>query len=604
MRVRFLAVALILCGVIAAPAAPAASRDCDGAGPPVALRDPDGARPPVARVPGNAALEKKCSSHLFELLAGASPSDAVTVWIFFSDRGPAEAGAMPAPRSCMSARALDRRRLRAASLVDSHDLPVYQGYIDSLRAHFRRLRHVSRYFNAVSAEVEAREVSALCSCDFVQGIDCVASYRSFAPPDPAPGESFPAAAQPAVHAPDPYGESSYQLSQVGVIDLLKMGYHGAGNVSGHAPILIGILDTGFKLEHDAFHDIHVEAQWDFIQGDSVTSNESGDSFSQDVHGTTVLGVIGGHAAGSLIGPAWGASFLLAKTEIVDQEIPVEEDTWVAGIEWADRLGAEVVTSSLGYIWPDSTRLVLNGDMYRCTIAADIAVSHGIVVVNSAGNRGEAGIVAPADGDSVLAIGAVDRYGAVASFSSRGPTADGRIKPDFVAMGQGVQSVSYSDISGFAKYNGTSYAAPMVAGLCALLLEIHPDWSPMQVREALRATSSRSGSPDDVYGYGIPDAAAASRYPESFAVPGAFPNPFSVETKMQFSSTHAGRVTARVYDCRGVLIKIIADGEPMETKWTLSWDGTNTGGQKVASGVYFVHVAATDFDRTIKVVHVR
>lgn len=604
MRVRFLAAALILCGVIAAPAAPAASHDLDGARPPVALRDPDGARPPAARFPANAALEKKCSSRLLELLGSASPSDAVTVWIFFSDRGPAMAGAMPAPRACMSEQAVNRRRLRAASLVDSHDLPVYQGYIDSLRAHLVRLRHESRYFNAVSAEVEAREVSAMCSRDFVQGIDCVASYRSFAPPAPAPGEPFPGAARPAAHAPDPYGESFYQLDQVGVIDLLKMGYHGAGGAPGGSPILIGILDTGFKLEHDAFHDIDVEAQWDFIQGDSVTVNEPGDSPSQDFHGTTVLGVIGGHAPGSLIGPAWGASFLLAKTEIVDREIPVEEDTWVAGIEWADRLGAEVVTSSLGYIWPDSTRLVLNGDMYRVTIAADIAVSHGIVVVNSAGNRGEAGIVAPADGDSVLAIGAVDRYGAVASFSSRGPTADGRIKPDFVAMGVAVHSVSYSDINEYAKYNGTSYAAPMVAGLCALLLEIHPDWSPMQVREALRATSSRSGRPNNASGYGIPDAAVASRYPESFAVPGAFPNPFSVQTKMQFSSTRAGRVTARVYDCRGVLIKILTDGEPMEAKWTLSWDGTNTGGDKVASGVYFVRIAATDFDRTIKVVHVR
>jgi serine protease AprX len=592
MRVRFLAVVLILRGAVAAPVAPASSRDLDGAGA------------PVARSPGNASLEKKCSSPLLELLGSVSPSDAVTVWIFFSDRGPAETAAMPAPQTCMSERAVSRRRLRAASLVDSHDLPVYEGYIDSLRAHLVRLRHESRYFNAVSAEVEARELPAVCSSGFVRCVDRVAAWRRPAPPDVLPEEPVRAAAQPAACAPNPYGESYYQLNQAGVIDLLEQGYHGAGSASGGSPILIGILDTGFKLEHDAFQDVHVTAQWDFIQGDSVTSNEPGDSPSQDVHGTTVLGVIAGHAAGSLIGPAWGASFLLAKTEIFDREIPVEEDIWVAGIEWADRLGAEVVTSSLGYVWPDSSRLVLDGDTYRCTIAADIAVSHGIVVVNSSGNRGEAGLVAPADGDSVLTIGAVNRYGALASFSSRGPTADGRIKPDFVAMGVEAHSVSYSGISEYAKYNGTSYAAPLVAGLCALLLEIHSDWNPMQVREALRATSSRSGRPDNAQGYGIPDAAVASRYPESFSVPGAFPNPFSIQTKMQFSSTRAGRVSARVYDCRGSLIRILADGEPMETKWTLSWDGTNDEGAKVASGVYFVHIASTTFDKTIKVVHIR
>ena len=137
---------------------------------------------------------------------------------------------------------------------------------------------------------------------------------------------------------------------------------------------------------------------------------------------------------------------------------------------------------LARVYPDwYTRDRLDGNTALCTRAADIAVSHGIVVVNSAGNEGTSGLVAPADGDSVLAIGAVDRAGAIASFSSRGPTADGRIKPDFAAMGVGVRSVSGP--AGYGSYNGTSYAAPIVAGVCALLLELHPDWTPMAMRDS-------------------------------------------------------------------------------------------------------------------------
>lgn len=547
----------------------------------------------------------KCTGSLSSLLASAQPSDTVAVWIFLADRGTAEKRGVPL---CMSPRAAGRRSLRGFAGADESDRAVFRGYVDSLRGRVARIRHVSRYLNAVSVEVEARGIPPLSACGFVKSIDRIAACGPGVPVPHQPEGSVPA---PPVSAPrsSDYGGSFEQLNQLGLVELLERGYNGSGAAAGHAPILIGILDTGFKLDHEALQDVAIEAQWDFVQGDSVVSNEPGDPPGQDMHGTTVLGVIAGHASGRLIGPAWGAKYLLAKTEITNQEIPIEEDHWVAGLEWADSAGADVVSSSLGYIdWYTSDQL--DGKTALCTRAAGIAVSHGIVVVNSTGNRGAAGLVAPADGDSVLAIGAVDAEGAIASFSSRGPTADGRIKPDFTARGLDAWSVSYSDPAVYAAYNGTSYAAPLVAGACAVLLEIHPDWDPVEVRSALRATSSRSAFPGNVYGWGIPDMELAAKYAGSFAVPGsasnpgAFPNPFTGETKLELSFASRAPVTVRVYDVRGALVKTLVAGRPAQASLTLTWDGTNEEREHVASGVYFLRIDSATLKRSVKVVHIR
>jgi len=206
-----------------------------------------------------------------------------------------------------------------------------------------------------------------------------------------------------------------------------------------------------------------------------------------------------------------ASFILAKTEDISDEYQAEEDYWVEGLEWIELGGADLVSSSLAYIdWYTYTDL--DGNTAVTTVAADAAASRGLVVFNSIGNSGPApgSLLAPADGDSVFAVGAVDADDYVTLFSSRGPTFDGRIKPDACALGQDV-SLAYTGTSGYSQGNGTSFAAPLVSSAAGALYGAHPEWSMIEVMEVLRITSSQSYVPDNDLGYGIIDAYAALKY---------------------------------------------------------------------------------------------
>lgn len=565
--------------------------------------------------PGAAPVPAKCAPRLAGILRSFPAPDTVTVWIFFADRRPDGADRTAPARACLSPRAAARRLARSHSPYDERDLPVSREYINALRPHLARLRHASRYFNAVSALVASAELEKIAAYPFVARVDAVAAGRVEMESPAAPGEPFGPGRTRAVggsggperflRAPPihEYGPSIFQLDQAFLTALLDKGVNGSGLSSGGAPVLIGILDTGFNRSHEALSHVVVEAEHDFVNDDAVTRNQPGDPAGQDFHGTEVLGVIAGRAEGELIGPAYGAHFALAKTEIVNQEIILEEDHWVAGIEWADSLGADVVSSSLGYIdWYTSAQL--DGRTALSTRAAGIAVSHGIVVVNSAGNRGTAGLIAPADGDSVLSIGAVDRFGAIAAFSSRGPTADGRIKPDFVAMGVSSWTVSPTDTAGYNALSGTSFSAPLFAGGAALLLELHPDWSPIDLSNALRATSSNSGFPNNTVGWGIPDFVLAAAYPRILGSLGAHPNPFRDATSLQFSFSNPEVVSVKVYDVRGSLMKTLIRDEPRAGVWRVTWNGTNEAGREVAAGVYFIRTVTRSFKTSAKVVRLR
>ena len=273
-------------------------------------------------------------------------------------------------------------------------------------------------------------------------------------------------------------------------------------------VVIGVLDTGFNLVHEVFSDISIIDSYDFINSDSIVSWESGDPAGQSNHGTAVLSILGGYYEGTFSGGAPDAFFLLAKTEDISDEYQAEEDYWVAGLEWLEENGAELVSSSLGYLdW--YTYEDLDGNTAVTTLVADAAASRGLLVFNAVGNGGPASgtLNAPSDGDSVFAVGGVDIYGEIASFSSRGPTFDGRIKPQACALG--VSTVlAYHGEHTYNAGNGTSFATPLTSSTAALLLEAHSEWTIFDVMDALLVTASRSATPDNAYGRGIIDAYSA------------------------------------------------------------------------------------------------
>ncbi|MEZ4387949.1 MAG: S8 family serine peptidase [Candidatus Krumholzibacteriia bacterium] len=488
-----LALACLLCLVLGVTAA--------------AVAQPD----PAKTGPGSRALADPAG-------AAMRSDGTVKVWVRLVDRdlaGPSLAAALADRARELPARTLQRRaRVTPAGrpLVTVGDLPVDAVARAAVAATGARIDHESRWLNALSVRATDLQLVALAALPVVERMELVATFRRPTPPvdsaerDLARAIMAEARARGTVRDGLDYGGSLAGLEQINVPAVHAMGVTGAG-------VVVGMLDTGFKTTHEALQSVTVLARHDFINDDDVVENEPGDPASQHDHGTKTLSTIMGFKDGALVGPAFGASVILAKTEDTSAEYPAEEDNWVAGLEWVEALGADVVSSSLGYYdWYEFADL--DGNTAVTTIAADLAVGRGLVVVNSAGNERGSGfghIIAPADGDSVITVGAVNLTGAIAGFSSPGPTYDGRIKPDVSAQGVSNHVVSASNDAGYSLADGTSFSCPLTAGVAALVLSRVPGLTPLQVREALRQTADRAQNPDNDYGWGIVDAHAAVTY---------------------------------------------------------------------------------------------
>lgn len=515
-------------------------------------------------------------------LAGTQPGQRLNVWLFFSDKADSVAG-LNKETLDISDEALQRRSYsNPVELIDSYDLPVNAGYRQQIGQMVLNVRTESRWLNALSVEVSAGRLSELAELEFIREIRPVITYRKN--PDRSENRLSILSKPSAVHSLN-YGPSALQVEQIGVPALHDMGLSGAG-------VLICMLDDGYNLykTHQTFQQLDVRDTYDFINNDDSVDDPDARPV-EGWHGTATLSVLAGYTPGELIGPAYGATLLLAKTEMDYEEIQAEEDFWVAGLEWAERNGARIVNSSLGYsdwyTWED-----MDGETAVTTLATIVAEQKGVIVVNSAGNNGRTDapntLNAPADGEFVITAGGIEGTGEYWTTASYGPTADGRTKPTVSALGRSAYSASSSSNSGFRSGSGTSFSSPLIAGAIALLLEAKPELTPAQVREAITKTASQAIAPDNYIGYGILNIEAAYNYvigsdlvPETFFVEQNTPNPFNGFTRIEYGVTEPSRVRITVFDILGREVFTLPERSVQGNDFVII-----NADQFTSSGVYF------------------
>ncbi len=458
--------------------------------------------------------EMKFGPHLTSVLDNKSESTYI-VYVYFSDKGPNASSKLSNPLALVTQKSIDRRmKVKGPdNIVEMTDVPLYEPYVATVSDKVIKTRQQLKWFNALTVEATKEQLEDISKLSFVSSIDLVERFHR------NPNDVETIVQNKPVQQPvkDNIETDSLNYGTNGTTQITQMNVNVVHNQSIFGQgILICSQDDGFRNQtHPAFNNatypLHLISQYDFELHIPNASHTTA------THGTTTISCIGSYAPGSLIGTAFKSNFLAARTEVDSFERPIEMDNWTAASQWADSLGADVITSSLGYLAFDAgyggyTWQDMNGMTMPVTRSAAIASHNGILVFNSAGNNGPGGtntLNGPADADSIVTMGAVEPNGVVTSFSSVGPTTDTppRIKPDVMAMGDGVQTANGSG-SGYSGGGsaGTSYSCPLAAGVGALILSANKNLTPLQVRGILRKFASNTNSPNNTYGWGIINAA--------------------------------------------------------------------------------------------------
>ena len=428
---------------------------------------------------------------------GQSPVYSYFYRVYLRDKGDVFSGKFSAT-DLLSPRAIERRQKAGIQVPDFRDYPVNRDYINKISLSGLKLHTTSKWMNTALFKSQSFfDIKILLDLPFVSDVKVVKT------PGNKNRYSDKLDFQTVQTDLPPFDRP---ITMINGYPMHNSGYDGKN-------ILIAILDGGFLYSDQitSLDDLRsrngIKKTWDFVKNNESVNNAN-------VHGTAVLSVLAGQIPGMIEGTAPGADYLLLKTEDVESEFPCEEDFWAAGAEYADSLGADIISSSLGYFNFDDPSLNykysdLNGNTAFVTRVADIAASKGILVVNSAGNERNSAwkrIIFPSDGDSVVAVGAVDGNNLISDFSSAGPSADGRIKPDNVAMGVNVPVQTSG--SSVVRSSGTSFSCPIISGMAACLMQAVPRALNSDIIKVLHSSADKYSFPDSLYGYGIPDIVLA------------------------------------------------------------------------------------------------
>ena len=521
-------------------------------------------------------------------------------WVQFTDKANSPYS-IDNPEAYLSPRALQRRaNLNIA--IDEYDIPVNPQYLQAVANCGVELLNPSKWLNGVSIHTtDAAAVEAVNALPFVMEVrSCPNDLKAQEIKERwLAVEARPMAANRAMY--DYYGGAEYQVKQLNVDVLHNMGFDGSG-------IVVAILDGGFygMDVHPCFDNMREEGRLlgvrEFVYGATTV-------YSQSTHGTSCLSAMAAYVPNTMVGTAPKASYYLIHTEDANSENIIEEYNWVSGAEYADSLGVDVCSTSLGYNGFDLEQWYhpfehFDGHTAPMTIGAEIAATRGIICVNSAANNGDGyctlGI--PGDAEHILTIGAVNVNGVRAGFSSVGPTSDGRIKPDVMALGEGTFVANgYSGSDGeYYNANGTSLSTPVVAGAVACLRQARPYASVQDVCDVIRACSNRADNPDNHYGYGIPDFSQAlemlgveeplgNTHSHLISV---YPNPAHDEVHVALNDVHKAELT--IYDVMGRLLFAYSFNGLNHTTLENYLNDLNTG-------VYFINAVSESGNQTLKLV---
>ncbi len=474
---------------------------------------------------------KKVTIILLSILSiSLGRSQVNDAWVYFEDK-PDSLYYLTNPEKMLSKRALNRRS-RYGIRLDIRDVPVDKNYLTSIgNVPGIQVAGFSKWMNAVHVQGDSTIIAGLLNLDFVSHIEF--ANKTFLSRSVSTDNISKFFENYRTVSFD-YGNDTVPYVLHNAYGLHAEGWTGKG-------VLIAVIDAGFPSADTSRVLQHIYAR----NGVVDTYNFPDDTsyvYTRHPHGTIVWSVIGGKEEGNLIGTAPDADFCLYISEDVYQEMPVEETYWVMAAERADSVGVDVINTSLGYIYFDNplynhTWDDLDGQTAFASRGAKIAVEKGMHVIISAGNAGNSSwqkISVPADAKGVVAVGAVDRNGIRTYFSSRGNSADGRIKPDVMSWGLGVKSFYAGN---YISVSGTSLSAPLITGFTADVVQAFPSVNPGRMKDYLLQASDRFQNPDSLYGYGIPDFGfmferMENDFNDQLNAVSVYPNPFSAYVNIE------------------------------------------------------------------------